>query len=328
MKNNKYVYILGLWLAGLISAHAQDKLAYIDENYVVTQLPEYKTIEAEMKAYEDRARGEIDAKRKEYDTKVSEFKKAVEAKSPDVILQAKQKEIQDLEQQIVEMQQNIQQEYQAELSKRLEPVYQKLEKAVNETSVQNGNIFILRKEALYYQVEENNLSDAILKKLGVTPTTTVANRGNLKSSNKIGVFDVNYALPQLTEFKNAEKELSTYQQKLKEGIEKLQLDLKQIEDQVTQNPDLPEAKRKELAQQYEAKQGEVLKAQQAAQEQFSKKQSELLEPIYKKLQDTINAVAQEQGYSYVLKVEASLFEPKENNISNDVLKKLGVTPQE
>ena len=327
MKNNKYVLVLLLCMAGLFNAYAQDKLAYMDENYVVSQLPEYKTIQADMKTYEDRVKGELEAKNKEYETKLADFRAKQEAGAEPIILEAKAKELQDLEQQILEMQRNIQQEYQAELGKRLQPVYEKMQKTVDEVSAANGNAFVLRVEALYYQVEENNLSDAILKKLGVTPTSTVSGRGNLKSSNKIGVFDVNKALPQLPEFKSAQNELQTYQKKLQEGIEKIQLDIRKVQQEGSQEG-LPEARYKELAQQLQAKQQELVQTQQSAQEQFSKKQNDLLEPIYKKLQDTITATAKEQSYTYVLKIEASLFEPEANNITNDVLKKLGVTPQE
>ena len=330
MKNNKYVLVLLLCMAGLFNAYAQDKLAYIDENYVVSQLPEYKTIQEEMNAYETRVKGELDKMNEEYQTKLKDVQeKSQDPNTAQVILQAKVKELQDLEQQIVEMQRNIQQEYQAELGKKLQPVYEKMQKAVDDVSAANGNAFIFRIEALYYQEEANNLSDAVLKKLGVTPTETVSGRGNLKSSNKIGVFDVNKGLPQLPEFKAAEKEIETYTAKLQEGIQKIQQEIQQVASIVEREGDtMPEARRQELGKQYQAKQQELQKAQQAAQDQLGKKRNDLLEPIYKKLQDNINAVAKAQGYSYILKIESSLYEPEANNITNAVLTKLGVTPQE
>ncbi|NJO01560.1 MAG: OmpH family outer membrane protein, partial [Bacteroidia bacterium] len=154
-----------------------------------------------------------------------------------------------------------------------------------------------------------------------------AGADNLKAQNKVGVFDVNYALPQLPDYKRAQSELEIYQKKLQEGLQAKQLDLQKLYDQVQGlGPDAPQAQRQELGNKLQVGQEELQKAQQDAQTQFGKKQTELLEPLYKTLQDKINEVAKENGFSYVLRLEASLFEPENSNISDMVLKKMGVTP--
>ena len=68
-----------------------------------------------------------------------------------------------------------------------------------------------------------------------------------------------------------------------------------------------------------------------AQTSLQKKQGELMQPLFIKVGETINTVANEEGYDYVLSsniggVDVVLFAKDEHDVSDKVLKKLGVTP--
>ena len=68
-----------------------------------------------------------------------------------------------------------------------------------------------------------------------------------------------------------------------------------------------------------------------AQQSLQQKQQSLLSPALDKIQKNIDLVANENGYTYVLNQDAGsspilLHGPKENDISDLVLKKMGVTP--
>ena len=65
--------------------------------------------------------------------------------------------------------------------------------------------------------------------------------------------------------------------------------------------------------------------QQIAQEAVQNKQSQLLAPVMKKIQDAINAVAKEKGYTYVLSRESIIVAPDADNLLQAVAKKLNVT---
>lgn len=54
------------------------------------------------------------------------------------------------------------------------------------------------------------------------------------------------------------------------------------------------------------------------------KQSELLSPLYKKVQEAINAVAKEKGYTYVITQEAFFVAPDADNLAQAVAQKLGI----
>jgi outer membrane protein len=70
--------------------------------------------------------------------------------------------------------------------------------------------------------------------------------------------------------------------------------------------------------------------QRSADQSLQQKQQTLLKPALDKLQKTIDQVATENGYTYVLNSDGAspvlLHGPKEGDISDLVLKKMGVTP--
>jgi outer membrane protein len=75
------------------------------------------------------------------------------------------------------------------------------------------------------------------------------------------------------------------------------------------------------------------KFQQDAQSSLQKKQADLMEPVYKKVGKTIEEVAKENAYTFIINPQIVgggdilLYSDENYNISDLVLKKLGVTPK-
>lgn len=65
--------------------------------------------------------------------------------------------------------------------------------------------------------------------------------------------------------------------------------------------------------------------QQIAQEATQNKQNQLLAPVMRKIQDAIQAVAKEKGYTYVLSRESIIVAPDADNMLQAVAKKLNIT---
>jgi outer membrane protein len=65
--------------------------------------------------------------------------------------------------------------------------------------------------------------------------------------------------------------------------------------------------------------------QQIGQEAVQNKQNQLLAPVMKRINEAINAVAKEKGYTYVLTREAILVAPEADNMLQAVAKKLNIT---
>ena len=80
-------------------------------------------------------------------------------------------------------------------------------------------------------------------------------------------------------------------------------------------------------------QSSIEEFQKNAEVSLQKKQQALLEPAYKKMQKAIDDVAKENNITYVFNSDAGygtnailLHAPESDNISDLVLKKMGVTP--
>lgn len=86
-------------------------------------------------------------------------------------------------------------------------------------------------------------------------------------------------------------------------------------------PAVKEQYQKDVAQLVQTLQG----WQQIAQEAYQNKQNQLLAPVMRKINDAINAVAKEKGYTHVLSRETLLVAPEADNMLQSVAKKLNVT---
>lgn len=147
------------------------------------------------------------------------------------------------------------------------------------------------------------------------------------AQQKIGYFDLNYVLPQLPEFKIAQSELQSYQNKLEEDFQTKQRELQnKYQKYLNEGANMPDPSRQSLEREITNLQQQLQEFQASAAESIQKKENDLLAPIYKKIEDAILSVAKENGYTYIIRREALLYEPEDGSgdISDMVLKKLGV----
>jgi outer membrane protein len=153
-----------------LSLTAQTKVGYFDLDYVLPLLPEYKTIEGKMKAYVDQIKAEIEAKGKELDTKAKDYEAKVQSGILSGAMQElKMRELQDLDKQLNEFQQKSQSDVQNHQAELMSPVLEKIQKTLTEVAQTNGFSQVFRSEFCAAANKTNNISDLVLKKLGVTP---------------------------------------------------------------------------------------------------------------------------------------------------------------
>jgi len=149
------------------------KIGYTNADYVLSLLPEAKQIDAELKAYEKQLQNQLQAKYKDLQAKVADYETNVN--SYDELIRA------DKEQEITTLQQNIQQfsqDAETSMSKKrnqlLAPAYEKIGTAIENVAKENNYSHIFSAGApgfdvLLFAREEDNISNLILKKLGITP---------------------------------------------------------------------------------------------------------------------------------------------------------------
>jgi outer membrane protein len=91
-------------------------------------------------------------------------------------------------------------------------------------------------------------------------------------------------------------------------------------DSATLSPAVKEVKRTDLQKAYQELAGE----EQRIQQQLQERQQGLMGPIYKKAMDAIQAVAKENGFSYIFERESVLVAPPGDNVLPLVAKKMNI----
>ncbi len=149
---------------------------------------------------------------------------------------------------------------------------------------------------------------------------------------KVGYADVDYILSQLPETKQVESDLQAHNTQLQSQLQAKYQEYQQKGAAYQQGAaDMIEAVRKEKEQELTDMGSRLQQFERDAQASLQKKQAELTQPLYIKVGETITAVATENGYDYILSagvggVDIVLFAKDEHDVSDLVLKKLGITP--
>ena len=165
----------------------------------------------------------------------------------------------------------------------------------------------------------------------LTAGTFASNSAQAQAPLKIGYTSVQYILSQMPESKQIESSLKTYNDQLaaqmKSKVTDYQTKLDAYQKSANTMTDVVKAdKEKELT----GLQQSIQEFQRSAEQSLQQKQQSLLRPALDKLQKTIDDVANENGYTYVLNSDGDtptlLHGPKDGDISEIVLKKMGITP--
>lgn len=142
---------------------------------------------------------------------------------------------------------------------------------------------------------------------------------------KIGYVSADEIIALMPEAARVDTQLNAYQQALYQNAQDKQTALNEAvakfyRDSATMSSGVKEVKRGELQKQVQDLSGE----EQRIQNQFEQKRQELSLPIQKKLQQAIQDVARENGYTYVLPKEALLVMPPGDDLAALVKRKLGL----
>ena len=166
----------------------------------------------------------------------------------------------------------------------------------------------------------------------LTAGTLAATSAQAQAPLKIGYTDVQYVLAQMPESKQIESDLKAYNTQLEGQLKSKSAELETkykayTAGEATMTDIVKADKQKEM----QGMQQSIQEFQQSAQQSLQQKQQTLLKPALDKLQKNIDAVATENGFTYVFNSDGGgspllLHAPKEGDISDLVLKKMGITP--
>jgi outer membrane protein len=155
------------------SQSPQGKIGYANLDYIFNKLPEAKQIETELKSLQ----GQLESQLK---NKYEDFRKKYEAYDAKTLtmaeLQKNRKELQLMQENLDRFEQECQSTFQRKQKQLMDPVIQSIQKAISSVANESNYDFILnagagQNDVVLFAVEQADVSDLVLQKLGVQATT-------------------------------------------------------------------------------------------------------------------------------------------------------------
>jgi outer membrane protein len=176
----KFVLLVVLGF-GTILTHAQTastKIGYADIDYIFTEMPDVKKIESELKSTQTQLKNQIDAKVQEFQKKLADYQANLNTML-DAVRVNTERELQQLQQNLEKLQQDAQTTIQNKQVQLMQPVHDKIGKAITEVAKENGYNMILTAQiggldVVLFADEAADVSDLVLKKMGITPKAATA----------------------------------------------------------------------------------------------------------------------------------------------------------
>ncbi|MBU6119358.1 OmpH family outer membrane protein [Hymenobacter siberiensis] len=166
----------------------------------------------------------------------------------------------------------------------------------------------------------------------LTAGTLAATSAQAQAPLKIGYTDVQYVLSQMTESKQIESELKTYNDQLAAQLKSKSSEFEtKVKDYQQKSGTMTDVVKADTEKELQRLQQSIQEFQRTAEQSLQQKQQTLLKPALDKLQKNIDLVADENGFTYVFNSDGGgspllLHAPKDGDISDLVLKKMGITP--
>ncbi|MBM3277695.1 MAG: OmpH family outer membrane protein [Candidatus Handelsmanbacteria bacterium] len=148
---------------------------------------------------------------------------------------------------------------------------------------------------------------------------------------KIGFINSDQLKERLPEIKAAQQQLELLQQQRAQEDEDRQAKMAQMEENYRkQEMLLSEARKAEMRSEYEAEGQRLIEFRQNTQEELMKRNFDLHNPIFERINTAIKAVAEEEGYDYVLDAGSAggavVFAKDDYDLTDKLLARLQSTP--
>jgi len=166
--------VVGSFFAPAAHAQAPLKIGYTSVEYVLSQMPERKQIESDLKAYSTQLEAQMKSKQTAFQTKLDAYQKGGSAMTA-VVKADTEKELQTMQQGLQEFSSTAQQSLQQKQQQLLSPALDKIQKNIDLVATESGYTYVLNSDAgsspiLLHGPKDGDISDLILKKMGITPT--------------------------------------------------------------------------------------------------------------------------------------------------------------
>jgi len=172
----RWIFILA-FLAVAFTANAQGnlKIGYTNAEFILGNMPESKQIQADLEVHEKQLASQLEAKSKDFQAKYQEYQQNAQNMIPEVRAD-KERELQTLDQNIRKFQQDAQQSLARKQAELVQPVYDKIQAAIDKVAKANGYTHVINSGApdmginiLLYARDEDNISNLVFQELGIEP---------------------------------------------------------------------------------------------------------------------------------------------------------------
>lgn len=150
------------------AANGPLKIGYTSVYYILSISPKAKEIESDLKARNAQLEKELQRKMSDFEEKYTSFQRGQQTMS-ETIKADKYRELQNLEASIKEFQKNAEQEMAAKREELVSPELEKISKGIKDVARENQYTYILNgdPQIMIYGVDEHDITDLVLKKLGI-----------------------------------------------------------------------------------------------------------------------------------------------------------------
>jgi outer membrane protein len=154
------------------------KIGFADPDYILLQMPESKAIETELQSVQNQLKTQLEKQTKEFQAKYADYQKNINTML-DAVRQNTERELQQLQANLEKLQQDAQTTMSTKQNQLLQPVLIKIGKAIEDVAKEQGYTMILTTQIqgldiVLYGDEKVNVSDLVLKKMGITPKPAAA----------------------------------------------------------------------------------------------------------------------------------------------------------
>ena len=142
MKNLKSLFLALLMALPLTATYAQSKVAHIDTQKLISEMPEVIAAQKQLEQLEKTYTSEIENTYKEFQTKAQSYS-ADAANQTDVTNQARQKELETMQQNINQYRETAAQDLQKKQVEMMRPLYDKARSAIEKVAAAQGFDYVL-----------------------------------------------------------------------------------------------------------------------------------------------------------------------------------------
>jgi outer membrane protein len=153
------------------------RIGYTNLELVLSYMPEAQQVEAELRTYEKKILEQLNIKQAYLQSKIEEYTELKQqGKLSPVQEEERRKEIMRLDEELKRFQEESEQNYLKKKAELLQPVIDRLQKAINELAEAEGYDYILNNSnstgvaTILYGPKSEDVTEKLLRRLGIDPS--------------------------------------------------------------------------------------------------------------------------------------------------------------